>query len=296
MAGSNRCGDRCLPGHGGAGELASVRDGGVLSPARVLVRVVLGGRGGAVGTPGLRSRGHRDHRGGFRIVRGSRRRRARERPCGGHPHDGMRAGSRSRRLPERCATSAWCSTLRGSGTWSTTRSVARSSRCVSSARAVAARGSRSASVHDDTRRARASASPATNRATAIRRSASPIVLVRAGLPRPVLGHRLDVGQKSIRLDIAYVDARFGYEYDSYGSMQVHFAFENDRERDLELELIDWRAPRRRRRRVTRSRRPRAQTSRARRVVAPPRTTRQFGPRIGTSSAGCSGRAGGGQSK
>jgi hypothetical protein len=40
-----------------------------------------------------------------------------------------------------------------------------------------------------------------------------------------------------------VDARFGDEYDSYGVPRGLRAFVCDRERDLELELIDWRAPR-----------------------------------------------------
>ena len=69
------------------------------------------------------------------------------------------------------------------------------------------------------------------------------LLVRAGLPKPKLGHHLRIGKKSIRLDIAYVDARFGFEYDSYGFHANLSAFESDRERDLELELIDWRVPR-----------------------------------------------------
>lgn len=69
------------------------------------------------------------------------------------------------------------------------------------------------------------------------------LLVRAGLPRPKLGHQLRIGKKAIRLDIAYVDARFGYEYDSYGFHASLSAFESDRERDIELDLIDWRVPR-----------------------------------------------------
>ena len=51
------------------------------------------------------------------------------------------------------------------------------------------------------------------------------LLVRAGLPRPKLGHHLRIGKKSIRLDIAYVDAQFGYEYDSWGFHSSRFAFE-----------------------------------------------------------------------
>jgi hypothetical protein len=69
------------------------------------------------------------------------------------------------------------------------------------------------------------------------------LLMRAGLPRPKLGHQLRITGKTIRLDIAYVDARFGFEYDSWGFHGSRSAFDSDRERDIELELIDWRVPR-----------------------------------------------------
>ena len=64
-------------------------------------------------------------------------------------------------------------------------------------------------------------------------------LTAAGLPEPVLGHRAAVGTRRLRLDIAYPNIKFAFEYDSPGFHDQTSAFYADRDRDALLDEIDW---------------------------------------------------------
>lgn len=67
-----------------------------------------------------------------------------------------------------------------------------------------------------------------------------VLLVRAGLPEPVLQHRIvdQAGRVLARVDLAYPEARLALEYDG----RDHFddgASRRDRARDLALDDLDW---------------------------------------------------------
>jgi hypothetical protein len=66
------------------------------------------------------------------------------------------------------------------------------------------------------------------------------VLVRRGLPRPVHHHLLEGPRLVAELDWAYVSSKVALEFDGYG---VHLrsleAFERDRERQNEVEILGW---------------------------------------------------------
>jgi Protein of unknown function (DUF559) len=66
------------------------------------------------------------------------------------------------------------------------------------------------------------------------------VLLAGGLPRPVHHHLVHAGRVVAELDWAYVDEQVALEFDGYG---VHLrsleAFEHDRDRQNELEILGW---------------------------------------------------------
>jgi hypothetical protein len=66
------------------------------------------------------------------------------------------------------------------------------------------------------------------------------VLIGAGLPRPTHHHLVRDGRIVAELDWAYPEALVALEFDGYG---VHLrsleAFEHDRERQNELEILGW---------------------------------------------------------
>jgi len=67
-----------------------------------------------------------------------------------------------------------------------------------------------------------------------------LVLARAGLPPPALQHRVwnEAGACVARLDLAYVDARLGIEYDG----QCHWeprAIRKDLRRQNALRALSW---------------------------------------------------------
>lgn len=64
-------------------------------------------------------------------------------------------------------------------------------------------------------------------------------LAEAGLPKPVLGHRVAIGNRRLRLDVAYPDIKFAFEYDSPKFHDDTSAFFADRDRDALLDEIDW---------------------------------------------------------
>src|SRR5262249_42295974 len=66
------------------------------------------------------------------------------------------------------------------------------------------------------------------------------VLIGAGLPRPAHHHLVHAGRIIAEFDWAYPDAMVALEFDGYG---VHLrsleAFEHDRDRQNEVEILGW---------------------------------------------------------
>jgi hypothetical protein len=65
-------------------------------------------------------------------------------------------------------------------------------------------------------------------------------IVDAGLPRPVQQHRVKVGARVVRPDLAYPDLKIAIEYDGWDTHSPRSSFDGDRERDMDLEDQDWR--------------------------------------------------------
>jgi very-short-patch-repair endonuclease len=65
------------------------------------------------------------------------------------------------------------------------------------------------------------------------------LLVRAGLPAPVHQHRVRVGRRTRRLDLAYPELMIAIEYDGWSHHSQRSAFDADRARANELELLGW---------------------------------------------------------
>ena len=65
------------------------------------------------------------------------------------------------------------------------------------------------------------------------------IIRRAGLPEPVLQHRLRLESRAIRLDLAYPEQRVAIEYDGWDVHRQRSVFERDRARDNELTLRGW---------------------------------------------------------
>jgi hypothetical protein len=65
------------------------------------------------------------------------------------------------------------------------------------------------------------------------------LLVAAGLPRPIQQHELRVNDRTIRIDLAYPAVRIAIEFDGWTYHATRSAFDNDRARANELELLGW---------------------------------------------------------
>jgi hypothetical protein len=65
------------------------------------------------------------------------------------------------------------------------------------------------------------------------------VLTRAGLPAPVLGHRVRIGAWRYRLDIAWPEAMVGLEHDGWETHRTFTAFHGDRQRLRRLTTAGW---------------------------------------------------------
>ena len=208
---------RRVPGRRCAGELAPVRAGGVSRPtACVRCRSRRPRLCGAF--PGLIRRASRSQCHGFNRARLDDVHRAREHGVGRHSHGEVRA-----RIPVTSVARTLCdlSVVLGPGQLGRDRRrrAAAQARHDASVRSAVsrARGQRPSPVYDDTtgaERARSRLSTGRQRSREAHRAS-------CSYGRwPSAGQSSDTvcgsGSKSIRLDIAYVDARFGFEYDSYG--------------------------------------------------------------------------------
>jgi very-short-patch-repair endonuclease len=65
------------------------------------------------------------------------------------------------------------------------------------------------------------------------------LLVREGLPRPVQQHQVRLGSRTVRIDLAYPDARVAIEYDGWEFHSTRSAFDADRARANDLVLLGW---------------------------------------------------------
>ncbi len=65
------------------------------------------------------------------------------------------------------------------------------------------------------------------------------VLERAGLPSPVQQHRVKVGRRTFRLDLAYPEHMVGIEFDGFDTHRTLTAFHADRDRGRLLVAAGW---------------------------------------------------------
>jgi very-short-patch-repair endonuclease len=65
------------------------------------------------------------------------------------------------------------------------------------------------------------------------------LLEAAGLPRPVQQHELRLIGRTVRIDLAYPELRIAIEYDGWEFHSTRSAFDRDRARANELELLGW---------------------------------------------------------
>jgi len=65
------------------------------------------------------------------------------------------------------------------------------------------------------------------------------LLIAAGLPRPVQQHELRVNGRTVRIDLAYPEFLIAVEYDGWEFHSTRSAFDRDRARANELELLGW---------------------------------------------------------
>jgi len=65
------------------------------------------------------------------------------------------------------------------------------------------------------------------------------ILIQAGLPRPVLQHRVRAGRGMYRLDVSYPDSMLGLEYDGLDGHSRIDRFVQDRRRQNELVGLGW---------------------------------------------------------
>jgi hypothetical protein len=64
-------------------------------------------------------------------------------------------------------------------------------------------------------------------------------IVGAGLPEPVQQHSVQIGGRLCRIDLAYPELKLGIEIDGWTHHAPRSAFDADRARDNELEVIGW---------------------------------------------------------
>ena len=65
------------------------------------------------------------------------------------------------------------------------------------------------------------------------------VLVAAGLPRPVGQHLIRLERRPVHVDLAYAELKIAIEYDGWDVHRTRSAFDDDRARDNELEVLGW---------------------------------------------------------
>ena len=65
------------------------------------------------------------------------------------------------------------------------------------------------------------------------------VLVAAGLPAPAQQHRVRLGGRSFRIDLAYVDSKLAIELDGWDVHRTRTAFDDDRARANLLVAHGW---------------------------------------------------------
>jgi very-short-patch-repair endonuclease len=64
-------------------------------------------------------------------------------------------------------------------------------------------------------------------------------IVGAGLPEPVQQHQVQIGDRRRRIDLAYPDLKLAIEIDGWAHHAPRSAFDADRARENELEIIGW---------------------------------------------------------
>ena len=64
-------------------------------------------------------------------------------------------------------------------------------------------------------------------------------LAQLGRRRSTAQHRVRVGARAYRLDLAYPDLLIGIEYDGWDPHRTRSAFDGDRARQNPLEIIGW---------------------------------------------------------
>lgn len=64
-------------------------------------------------------------------------------------------------------------------------------------------------------------------------------LVAAGLPEPLQQHRVQVGSRRCRIDLAYPDLRLAIEIDGWEHHRTRDAFDTDRVRANDLVVAGW---------------------------------------------------------
>ena len=65
------------------------------------------------------------------------------------------------------------------------------------------------------------------------------LLIGAGLPAPVQQHPVSLGNRTVRIDLAYPDLMIAIEYDGWEFHSPRSAFDTDRARGNKLELREW---------------------------------------------------------
>lgn len=66
------------------------------------------------------------------------------------------------------------------------------------------------------------------------------LLARSGLPAPVLGHRVRVGRRTYKIDLAWPEWLAGLEFDGWDTHRTWSAFHGDRQRLRRLAAAGWR--------------------------------------------------------
>jgi very-short-patch-repair endonuclease len=64
-------------------------------------------------------------------------------------------------------------------------------------------------------------------------------IAEAGLPVPVMQHRVAIGARTYHIDLAYPDLKIGIEYDGFDWHRPRSAFDADRARQNLLEIHHW---------------------------------------------------------
>lgn len=66
------------------------------------------------------------------------------------------------------------------------------------------------------------------------------LLTRSGLPAPVLGHRVRIGRRTYKLDVAWPEVLAALEFDGWDTHHTFTAFHGDRQRLRRLVAAGWR--------------------------------------------------------